>query len=140
MSTKKDVAITYAEQTYVERLESEKQALEERIRDLQAEVRAINNLIFRRKSELLAQGSGEDRNLKNADRLFFETLILAALKNSTRGLRTSEIHRAITKQGYGLNYNTLRSYVSKMRDKDLIQKSTPTSYNWIASPDQTGRS
>jgi len=133
MSQKKDVAITDGDDAYVTRLEADKRALEERIKELQAEVRAINNLIYRRKSELFADGTGEGRNLKNADRLLFETIILDALNNSKRGLRTGEIHSAVTKQGYGLNYNTLRSYVTRMRDKGLIKKDNPSSYYWVAS-------
>ena len=132
MTEKKDVAITDKPDAYVDRLEAEKRALEERIRELQAEVRAINNLIYRRKSEIHAGGTGQERNLKNTDRLFFEAIVLDALRNSKRGLRTGEIHSAVTKQGYSLNYNTLRSYVTKMRDKGLIRKKTPTSYYWVA--------
>ena len=127
----KDVAKTDKPDAYIERLEAEKLALEERIKDMQSEVRTINNLIYRRKSELFANDTGETRNLKNTDRLVFETIILEALNSSKRGLRTGEIHNAILKQGYGLNYNTLRSYVARMRDKGLIQKKTPTSYYWI---------
>ncbi len=137
MAKSKNVMITEGEDAYVKRLEADKHALEERIKELQAEVRTINNLIYRRKSELFADGTGEDRNLKNADRLFFETIILDALNNSKRGLRTGEIHSTITKQGYGLNYNTLRSYITRMRDKGLIIKKTPTSYYWIAASGQT---
>lgn len=137
MKKNKDVAITESGDAYVKRLEADKHELEERIKELQAEVRTINNLIYRRKSKLFAGDTGEDRNLKNADRLLFETIILDALKNSKRGLRTGEIHSSITKQGYGLNYNTLRSYVTRMRDKGLIQKKTPTSYYWIAASGQT---
>jgi predicted transcriptional regulator len=132
MASKKDVAITDSLDAYIDRLASEKRMIEERIRELQAEVRTINNLIYRRKSEIHAGDTGQDRNLKNADRLFFEAVVLDALSNSKRGLRTGEIHSAVTKQGYGLNYNTLRSYVTRMRDKGLIRKKSPTSYYWIA--------
>ena len=133
MSTKNDVEITESKDAYVKRLEADKHVLEERIKELQSEVRAINNLIYRRKSEILAGGTGQNRNLKNADRLLFETIILDALNSSKRGLRTAEIHSNITKQGYGLNYNTLRSYVTRMRDKGLIKKKSPSSYYWVSA-------
>jgi len=107
--------------------------MEARVAELQAEIRTVNNLILRRKSEKFAKSRDETVNEKNVDRLFFETLILDAIHNAKKGLRTGEIHTAITKSGYGLNYNTLRSYVAKMRDKGLIKKATPSSYYWVAT-------
>ena len=118
---------------YINRLEAEKKILEARIAELQAEIRTINNLIYRRKSEIFAAQQDESVNLKNVDRLFFETLILDAIRNSKRGLRTGEIYTAITRSGYGLNYNTLRSYITKMRDKGLIKKATSSSYYWVVA-------
>lgn len=122
---------------YIARLEAEKKVMEARVAELQAEVRTVNNLIYRRKSEMFAESREETVNEKNVDRLFFETLILDAISNAKRGLRTGEIHSAVTKSGYGLNYNTLRSYVTKMRDKGLIKKSTPSSYYWIVPEQQS---
>lgn len=122
-----------APDSYIARLEAEKNALEVRVAEMQTEIRTINNLIYRRKSEIFAESRDETVNEKNVDRLLFETLILDAIRNSKRGLRTGEIHTAITKSGYGLNYNTLRSYVAKMRDKGLINKATPSSYYWVAT-------
>ncbi|MDF3416717.1 hypothetical protein HKX54_19780 [Sulfitobacter sp. M57] len=119
--------------THLAELEEAKAALERRIADIQAEIRTINNLIYRRKSKFFAERQDENINRKNVDRLFFETLILDTLKTAKRGLRTGEIHTQITKAGYGLNYNTLRSYVTKMRDKGLIMKATPSSYLWVIS-------
>ncbi len=118
---------------YVQQLETDKAALEARIADLQSEVRTINNLIYRRRSEGLAASEGATVNLKNADRLFFEAMILEALNGSQYGLRTGEIHTHITKRGYELNYNTLRSYVAKMRDRGVIKKATTHSYYWLAA-------
>ncbi len=133
MKKKKDVVKTYEDSAYLKRLKEEREALELRIKDLQVEVRTINNLIYREKSKMLAVDNGETQNLKNADRLFFETVIIDALRASPRGLRTSEICGALAKKGYAMNYNTLRTYVTKMRDKALIQKKSPRSYYWIAS-------
>lgn len=115
---------------HIAQLEEAKEALEKRIAEIQAEIRTINNLIYRRKSKFFAEKRDETINGKNIDRLFFETLILDALKSAKKGLRTGEIHTQITKSGYGLNYNTLRSYVAKMRDKGLIKKTSPSSYLW----------
>lgn len=124
--------MTKAPDLYIARLEAEKKAVEARVAELQAEIRTINNLIYRRKSEAFAKGQEESINEKNVDRLFFETLIMDTLRNTKRGLRTGEIHIAVTKAGYVLNYNTLRSYIAKMRNKGLIKKATPSSYYWIA--------
>lgn len=118
---------------YVKRLEDEKAALEQQIKALQAEVHAINNLIYRKKAEELAVTVGQVPNRKNMDRLFFETLILDVLRDSKDGLRTKEIHDSLRKKGYSANYNTVRSYIAKMRDWALIQKKTPTSYFWIVA-------
>ena len=118
---------------YIARLEVEKKAMEARVAEIQAEIRTINNLIYRRKSEMFAENREEKVNEKNVDRLFFETLIMDAISDAKRGLRTGEVHIAITKSGYGLNYNTLRSYVAKMRDKGLIKKATPNSYYWVVA-------
>lgn len=120
-----------ATDSYIAQLEEEKKVMEARISELQAEIRTINNLIYRRKSRFFADRQDERINEKNIDRLFFETLILDTLKEARKGLRTGEIHTAITRAGYGLNYNTLRSYVTKMRDKGLIKKATPSSYYWV---------
>lgn len=117
---------------YIQRLETEKLALEAHITELQSEVRAINNLIYRHKSEAFAKGTNQSVNQKNVDRLFFETVIVDIISASKNGLRTKEIYERARKTGYGLNYNTLRSYITKMRDKDLITKRTPTSYYWVA--------
>lgn len=117
---------------YILRLEVEKKAFEAQVADLQREIRTINKLIYRRKSQAIAEERGEGINLKNVDRLFFETLILDVVRASKQGLRTGEIYDRIRKSGYGLNYNTLRSYITKMRDKNLIKKRSPHDYHWVA--------
>jgi len=127
-----------APDSYIARLEVEKKAMEARVAEIQAEIRTVNNLIYRRKSEVFAGSREEVVNEKNVDRLFFETLIMDVIRNAKRGLRTGEIHSAVTKSGYGLNYNTLRSYVTKMRDKGLIKKATPTSYYWVIAEKTAG--
>lgn len=127
-----------APDTYISRLEAEKKVMEARVTELQAEIRTINNLIYRRKSEMFAESRDETVNEKNVDRLFFETLILDAIRNAKKGLRTGEIHSAVIKSGYGLNYNTLRSYVTKMRDKGLIKKATSSSYYWVVAEKKVG--
>lgn len=119
--------------TYIRELESEKKVIEGRIAVLQGEVRAINNLIYRYKSRLFAEGTSETVNQKNIDRLFFETLILDTIREAKGGLRTGQIFDRLRKQGYGLNYNTLRSYVTKMRDKELIRKRAPHAYEWVVA-------
>ena len=118
---------------YIKQLETDKADLEARIADLRTEVRTINNLIYRRRSNRLARSQSTKVNAKNADRLFFETMILEVLKNSKNGLRTSEIQTHITNDGYALNYNTLRSYITKMRDRGTIKKASPRSYYWVAT-------
>lgn len=116
---------------YIARLEAEKKVMEMRLAEIQAEIRTVNNLIFRRKSEKFAESREETINQKNVNRLFFETLIIDAISKSKKGLRTAEIHSAVVKSGYEINYNTLRSYVTKMRDKKLIKKATSSSYHWV---------
>jgi hypothetical protein len=126
-----------APDSYITRLEAEKKAMEARVAEIQAEIRTVNNLIYRRKSEIFAGTQEEKINEKNVDRLFFETLIMDAVRNAKRGLRTGEIHSAVTKSGYALNYNTLRSYVAKMRDKRLIKKATSSSYYWVIAEEES---
>lgn len=119
--------------TYIRQLESEKKVIEERIVELQGEIRAINKLIYRHKSRLSVEGTSETINQKNIDRLFFETLIIDTVKGAKGGLRTGQIYDKLKKAGYELNYNTLRSYVTKMRDKELIKKRSPLVYEWVVS-------
>ena len=107
--------------------------MEARVAEIQAGIRTVNNLIYRRKTRIFAGDRKEVVNKKNVDRLFFETLIMDVTRNVKRGLRTSEIHSAVTKSGYNMNYNTLRSYVTKMRDKGLIKKATASSYYWVTA-------
>lgn len=118
---------------YIQQLEAERKALEGRIAELHAEVRVISDLIYRHKARLFANETDEKVNLKNVDRLFFETLIMDTIGASKGGLRTGEIHDRLKKIGYGLNYNTLRGYVTKMRDKGLIKKRFPSSYHWVVA-------
>jgi predicted transcriptional regulator len=117
---------------YVENLEKEKAALEARIVELQNEVRAINNLIYRYKSQNIAKAKGESVNLKNIDRIFFESMIIDALRSSKNGLRTREIYESLRRSGYNVNYNTVRSYVTRMRDRGSIRKKSKGSYNWTS--------
>lgn len=117
--------------TYVQQLESEKKLIEERIAELRGEVRAINKLIYRHKSRLSAAGANVKINEKNSDRLFYEALIIDTINGAKNGLRTGEIHKALQKADHDLNYNTLRSYVTKMRDKKLIKKRSPLHYEWV---------
>lgn len=129
--------MTEAPDPYIVRLEIEKKAMEARVAEIQAEIRTVNNLIYRRKSEKFADSRNEPINEKNVDRLFFETLIIDTIRKTKKGLRTGEIYSAVTKSGYGMNYNTLRSYITKMRDKGLIKKVTPSSYYWTVAEDRT---
>lgn len=119
--------------SYLERLEAERTQLEERIAALQAEVRVINNLIYRHKAQQFADEASETVNLKNIDRLFFETLIADTIRGVKGGLRTGEVYERLGKAGYKLNYNTLRSYITKMRDKGAIRKRNPNSYYWVVA-------
>lgn len=118
---------------YLTQLERDKRELQSKIEDLRSSVRTIDTLIFKRKSELASKLSGEKINRKNSGRLIFETLILELITESKTGLRTSEIRGSIEKRNFNMNYNTLRSYVTSMRDKGLIQKSKTHSYKWIKS-------
>ncbi|OSQ31562.1 hypothetical protein [Thalassospira sp. MCCC 1A03138] len=106
----------------IEKLEEEKRHLEARVRDIRAEINALNNLILRRRARHSAQNKDQQVNLKNVDRLFFETAILELLKRTKKGARTSEIFSELKSQGIGVNYNTLRSYVSRMSEKKMIRK------------------
>lgn len=118
--------------TYIRQLESEKKLIEERIAELRGEVRAINKLIYRHKSRLSAAGANVKINEKNSGRLFYEALIIDTINGAKNGLRTGEIHKALQKADYDLNYNTLRSYVINMRDKKLIKRRAPLQYEWVA--------
>ncbi len=122
--------------SYVGRLEAERKQLEERIAELQAEVRVVTNLIYRHKAQTFADETSEKVNLKNVDRLFFETLIMDIIRAAKGGLRTGEIYERLGKVGYRMNYNTLRSYITKMRDKGLIKKRGSNSYYWIVAPEK----
>jgi hypothetical protein len=44
---------------YITRLEAEKKAMETRVAEIQAEIRTVNNLIYRRKSEMFAYSRDE---------------------------------------------------------------------------------
>ena len=134
MGKNESVAITDIDDPYIKRLEDEKETLEQRVQDLKAEIRALNNLIYRRKSANLATRTNQAANLKNASRLFFETIILDVLNANRHGLRTRKIYEAILERGFSINYNTLRSYVMKMSDKELIKKKSAGLSEWVSTP------
>jgi|TARA_R110000803_G_scaffold72041_1_gene135525 hypothetical protein len=123
------------DRSYIAQLEAERLNLERKVEELQIEIRLINNLIYKKKSESLAFNMSEKLNKKNSERLFYETIILQALASSQQGLRTSEIQRRVATIGYKINYNTLRSYVTKLRDKNLIKKKAKNSYKWVQTPE-----
>ncbi len=114
---------------YIKNLEMEKRGLENKIRELNKEINFIDKLIFRRKSQQMADSYGEKKSLKNSDRLFYEVIIIDLIKESKNGLRTSSIFEKLKLKGYFINYNTFRSYITRMRDAGKIKKSN--SYNWV---------
>ena len=118
--------------SYIVRLEAERDLIDSQIAKLRADIRTINNLILKRKSELSASTGNEKLNLKNSNRIMSEQLIIEILRSSKIGRRTSDIFNEINKRGYNINYNTLRTYVSDMRYKGIILKHKAHSYNWIA--------
>jgi hypothetical protein len=118
---------------YIERLVAEKIDLERRIAELKAEARTINNLILKKKSENRASFTGTKMTRKNETSVLYKELILYLLNNNTNGLRTSEIYAKITEDGYKINYNTFRRYITDMRDDGQIRKLSRTSYKWVVN-------
>ena len=125
---------------YILGLEREKRELLAKIDDLRKKIRTIDALIIKARTELLANNTGVKVTRKNADRLFFETLILEVISKTKNGARTAQIYAEIGKLGYSLNYNTLRSYIIRLRDTKRIKRNRQNIYNWIVSSDDTSLS
>jgi hypothetical protein len=125
---------------YILGLEREKRELLAKIDDLRKKIRTIDALIIKARTELLANNTGVKVTRKNADRLFFETLILEVISKTKNGARTAQIYAEIGKLGYSLNYNTLRSYIIRLRDTKRIKRNRQNIYNWIVSSDETSLS
>lgn len=122
---------------YIQNLEKEKGELQARLEDIRRNIIAIDSLIIKRRSQLLAGDEGKKVTLKNMDRLFFETLILDIISTTKNGVRTANIFKEIRKRGHKLNYNTLRAYIVSLRDNKKIVKNKKFVYNWIL-PDEDG--
>lgn len=111
-------------------LELEEERILKKIEDLKAELKSINKLKFRRKTQVLGEEFDSPVTNRNIDKLFYESVILEIIRNSQAGLRTSEIFEKIVKSGYDINYNTLRSYIVRLRDEKKIRKK-PRGYEWF---------
>ena len=118
---------------YIKQLEHDKAELERKIEAIRREISTINTLIYRRKSQSFAKNNDEKINKRNVDRLFYESLIVDILKSSEAGMKASQVFRKIGELGYGVNYNTFRSYIASMHTKGVIKKKSSASHVWIVS-------
>jgi hypothetical protein len=116
---------------YIAGLEADKRAIELKIKELDEQLRTINNLIYKRKMTLDADNLGITLNKKNFNRILLESVIKVLVSKSRDGLRTSEIYDALSDQMPGINYATVRSYVTRMRDKGALKKNPTKRYSWI---------
>lgn len=121
-----------ADDPFLSSLEKERAIIRENISKLNADLSYVDKMIVRRKSEILSDNLGIKLNKKNIDRVFFESLITDILRNSKKGKRTSELFESIRLMGHRINYNTLRTYVTKMRDKGFIYRKG-NNYQWFAT-------
>jgi hypothetical protein len=122
---------------YIRNLEKEKRELQGRIDELRRNIIAIDSLIIKRRAQLIASTHGTKITMKNADRLFFEALILDIIRKSRNGMRTADVQKEIKNRGYRLNYNTLRAYMVSCRDSGKIIKSKKFIYNWVLPDDES---
>ena len=121
---------------YIKNLENEKLEIQEKIDGLRNQLMTIDTLIIKRKSQLLAGAEEKKITRKNADRLFYESLILTIISFSKNGMRTADIQKEIRKRGHKLNYNTLRAYVVSLRNQRKITKDQKRIYNWVVAEPQ----
>jgi hypothetical protein len=111
-------------------LEREKAEIEDKINDLNKQLKHIDQLIIKHKSEHYANFTNERLSKKNIDRIYFERLIVEAIKKSSVGMSTLDLRLHFKKKLIQLNYSTLRSYLSRMRDREIIRTKARTNL-WI---------
>ena len=119
----------------LEELRKEKESILLEISNLNKQISVIDKIIFRKKAEMSSLTTGETINKKNINRIYTERLIIECLKDSKNGLRTAEIAKALSKKGHNVNNNTIRSHITRMRDKELIHKKKG-SYRWLPTDKQ----
>ena len=116
-------------------LEKEEARVRKKIDELKSELRSIERLKFRRRQQIYGEELGQPLTSRNVDKVLFESIIIELLKSKPSGMRTSAIFKTISAGGYDLNYNTLRSYIARLRDVNKIKKSGG-GYNWIVAEDK----
>ena len=113
-------------------LERDKAILLEKIAELRNEVKSIDALITRSKAEKYAVQTNEIVTRRNMERIYNEQAIIDVINSSKNGLTTSGVKIALDRVGHNINYNTLRSYISRMRDKGTIFRPRGK-YKWLVS-------
>lgn len=132
MTTKTRLKPPSATDPFLRDLEKEETRVRKKIDELKSELRSIERLKFRRRQQIYGEDLGQPLTSRNVDKVLFESVIIELLKSKSSGMRTSAIFKSILSNGYDLNYNTLRSYITRLRDSNKIRKSTD-GYNWIVS-------
>ncbi|RZK44740.1 MAG: hypothetical protein EOO61_02720 [Hymenobacter sp.] len=115
---------------FLDELEAEKERINKLIRKLSSELRAVDRMLFRLKSQNRSNIKGISLNKKNMEKLFYEGIIIEVLGRYKNGLRTAQIYEYLSKAGYDINYNTFRGYIVKLRDDGSILKKD-RGYKWV---------
>lgn len=115
----KDIRARIAEiDAALEKLKSEKQTLE--------------NLLYARTARTVSAEVSDRRSYK---RIYNEEKIRLLLKNSPRGLRLKELSRRLLLQNVIIKDSTLRSYLTRMAKKGVIEHDALGLWRTSSSPE-----
>lgn len=122
------MSATRPNQSVEARLLSKLGRVEVRLRELQAEKAALQRLIMEfRREDPQKREVGRRRSIKKA---VMEERILEMLRVAPRPMSSGLIHERLLAAGHDVNPSTLRSYVRRLAERGLIEKSTSEFPGW----------
>jgi len=92
--------------------------VEETIRNLQHEKRALENLLVKLVAKEVA---GENTGKRSYTRIYNEEKIQQALRTKSHGLRFKELATFLRRAGVNIKEPTLRSHLTRMSSKGVIK-------------------
>lgn len=107
--------------------------IDEALTKLRAEKETLEHLILSRVARARAPEVTDKRSYK---RIYNEEKISLLLKNSPRGLRQRELSRKLILQNVIIRDSTLRSYLTRMSQKGMIEHDRATGI-WRLKGDQS---
>lgn len=93
--------------------------IEKKISELNQEKTALQRQLMKARRE--SAGFKDVHRKNSVNRAMIEMRVLEALRNAKKPLRTKDLFRAAQFVNFELNESTFRTYLHRMKNKDLIR-------------------